>query len=106
MAHELAPLDITTIPELDRLTAEVERTRRPRRLRRNGTDVAVLMPSSPAPDAARLPITSAASRPGSVTERTAGVLSRYAKRPPATIAEEQEAFARGVAEQVATGTDA
>jgi hypothetical protein len=37
----------------------------------------------------------------SVVERTAGALKRYAKQPPATIAEEKDAFAQGVADDVA-----
>src|SRR3712207_1320817 len=51
MAAELNPIEISTIPELAHLADEVRRTRRPRRLRHNGKDVAVLMPASTPLDA-------------------------------------------------------
>ena len=46
MAQELQPLDISTNPQLAQLADEVERTQRPRRLRRGSKDVAVLMPAT------------------------------------------------------------
>ena len=45
MASESQPIDISTIPELARLVDEVQRTNRPRRLRRDNTDVAILSPA-------------------------------------------------------------
>ena len=48
MASELQPIDIRTIPELDRLVEEARTTGKPRRLRRNGDDVATLVPTAPA----------------------------------------------------------
>lgn len=50
MTHELAPIDITGTPELLQLAEEVKATGKPRRLRRNHEDVAVL---SPVPSAHR-----------------------------------------------------
>ena len=47
MASELQPIDIRTIPELDRLVEEVRTTGKPRRLRRDNTDVAILSPTRP-----------------------------------------------------------
>jgi hypothetical protein len=46
-------------------------------------------------------ISSRANRGQSVVDRTAGALKHYAKQPPATIAEEKDAFVQGVAEEVA-----
>ncbi len=47
MVRELNPIDITSMPELDRLAEEVNRTGRPRRLRRGTEDIAVLIPAAP-----------------------------------------------------------
>ncbi len=47
MAQELEAIDISSSPELLRLAEEVHRTGQPRSLRRNGEDVAVLMPAPP-----------------------------------------------------------
>ena len=48
MAKELTPIDVTHAPELLRLAEEVATTRRPRVLRKDSEDIAVLMPLSPA----------------------------------------------------------
>jgi hypothetical protein len=48
MAHELAPIDITQLPELAHAVDEVRRTGRPRRIRRADEDVALLAPLPPA----------------------------------------------------------
>ncbi len=40
------------------------------------------------------------SRATDVVERTAGILHKYLQGPPRSIAEEKEAFERGVAEEV------
>lgn len=45
MIRELTPIDITHQPDLLRLAEEVERTGRPRRLRRGDRDVALLVPA-------------------------------------------------------------
>ena len=50
MARELQPIDISGMPEVARLVDEVERTKRPRVLRRGDKDVAVLMPATSALD--------------------------------------------------------
>ena len=47
MARELAPVDISTMPDLARLAEEVRSTGTPRRLRRGGEDVAILSPARP-----------------------------------------------------------
>jgi hypothetical protein len=44
MATELEPIDISDLPELLRIAEEVRLTRQPRMLRRDGEDIAVLMP--------------------------------------------------------------
>ena len=49
MAQQLASVDISTIPELARLADEVQRTRQARVLRRDGEDVALLVPVMPLP---------------------------------------------------------
>ncbi len=48
MASELAPIDISSMPDLARLADEVRSTKQPRRLRRNNEDVALLVPATPA----------------------------------------------------------
>ena len=50
MARELQPIDISGMPEVAQLADEVERTKRPRVLRRGDKDVAVLMPATSALD--------------------------------------------------------
>ena len=49
MVAELAPLDISAMPDLARLADEVRAPGRPRRLRRAGEDIALLIPAHPAP---------------------------------------------------------
>jgi hypothetical protein len=49
MAAELAPLEVSSMPDLARLADEVRATGRPRRLRRAGEDVALLVPAPVAP---------------------------------------------------------
>jgi hypothetical protein len=44
MAQESAAIDISTMPDVLRLTEEVRQTQQPRLLRRNGEDVALLVP--------------------------------------------------------------
>ncbi len=48
MAREMIPVDITHTPEVLRLAEEVRSSKTPRVLRRNGEEIAVLMPLSPA----------------------------------------------------------
>ena len=48
MASEMQPIDSASIPGLDHLVDEVQRTRQPRVIRRNNEDVAVLSPAGPA----------------------------------------------------------
>jgi hypothetical protein len=52
MSRELKPVDISAVPELVRLAEEVRATKEPRLLRREGEDVAVLIPL-PAPSKRR-----------------------------------------------------
>lgn len=47
MRGNLKPLDISHVPELLRIVEEVRATNEPRVLRRDGEDLAVLVPSSP-----------------------------------------------------------
>ncbi|MGE0540075.1 MAG: hypothetical protein AB7R89_07830 [Dehalococcoidia bacterium] len=44
MARELAPIDIRQVPELARLVDEVRTTGKPRRIMRDGEELAVLTP--------------------------------------------------------------
>jgi hypothetical protein len=104
MASEPSPIDISAIPELARLADEVARTRRPRLLRRGNEAIAVLAPTPVRPPRPR-PASSARDSRG-IAERTAGALRRYARQPPATRAEEKDAFARAVAEEVARDSGA
>lgn len=46
MARELVVIDVSAIPELAQLVEEVRSTGTPRLLRRNGEDVAVLVPAA------------------------------------------------------------
>jgi hypothetical protein len=55
MAKELAPIDITNIPDLLRVAEDVHATKRPRVLRRNDEDIAVVMPIAGAPGSRRSP---------------------------------------------------
>ncbi len=48
MASELAPIDISSMPDLARLADEVRSTKKSRVLRRNNEDVALLVPATPA----------------------------------------------------------
>ena len=48
MASELAPIDISSMPDLARLADEVRSTKKTRVLRRNNEDVALLVPATPA----------------------------------------------------------
>ena len=45
MAKELASIDISNIPELLRLVEEVRKSEKPRVLRRDSEDLAILMPT-------------------------------------------------------------
>src|SRR5437867_11082222 len=47
VVREARPIDISDVPELLRLAEEVRKTRAPRLLRRDGEDVAVLVPVVP-----------------------------------------------------------
>ena len=47
MQREFRPVDIGNIPELLRLAEEVNASKEPRVLRRNGEDLAILMPAKP-----------------------------------------------------------
>ena len=47
MASELAPIDISSMPDLARLADEVRSTNKPSLLRRNNEDVALLVPATP-----------------------------------------------------------
>ena len=45
MTRELAPIDVSAMPDVARLAQEVARTGRPRVLRQDGTDLAVISPA-------------------------------------------------------------
>ena len=45
MTRELAPIDVSTMPVVARLAEEVAHTGRPRVLRQDGTDLAVILPA-------------------------------------------------------------
>ncbi len=47
MTEELSPIDISDMPELLRIVEEVRRTAKPRLLRRDSEDMAILMPTKP-----------------------------------------------------------
>jgi hypothetical protein len=104
MVRDAATIDVTEISDLLSLAEEVRATGQPRVIRHDGEEIAVLMPIR-ARRVAGATTTSTTVRRGrqgkSVVERTAGALRQYAKQPPATIAEEKEAFVQGVAEEVA-----
>ena len=53
MARELAPIDVRQVPELARLVDEVCATRKPRRIVRDGEDVALLVPTPAKPHRTR-----------------------------------------------------
>jgi hypothetical protein len=104
MTSELTPIDIRQVPELAHLVDEVQATRKPRRIVRDGEDLAVLMPTprrSRRPGAAPPPRTTRG-----IAARTAGALKQYAKHPPATREEEKEAFAQALAEEGARSSGA
>ena len=94
------PIDVSIIPELARLADEVQRTRTPRLLRRNGRDIAVLMPvprHAPAPTRAR---------PGrrqttTVDELADGFQSVPALDPPRTLQEMTDIAVEEHAQRVA-----
>ena len=103
MASELSPIEIGALPELGRLVEEVRATGKSRRLRHNGADVALLTPlrakSTPARRAgSKAPV-------AGLADRTAGALRQYRREPPAPRAEEKDAFALAVAQQVADSLD-
>ena len=114
MASEPRPIDISTIPELERLAREVAEDGQPRLLRADGTNLAILSPVrrtrrknravGPLPDGEGDDVLRELERrrkPGmSVTEMTSGILKKYSKTPPPTPREEKEAFEQAVAEQV------
>jgi hypothetical protein len=47
MGEDIRPLDITDTPELLQLAEEVRRTKEPRLLRRDGEDLAIVVPLAP-----------------------------------------------------------
>ncbi|MBI4493911.1 MAG: hypothetical protein HY690_14055 [Chloroflexi bacterium] len=49
MARELKVIDVSRVPELLRLAEEVRGTNEPRLLRRDGEDLAILMPARRSP---------------------------------------------------------
>lgn len=85
MAHELTPIDVSTLPELARLADEVQRTRTPRVLRRDDQDLAIVMPAR-APAQTDIGPT---VRPMSEAERAQmrAVLARTKAGRPTTAAE-------------------
>lgn len=104
MTIEGQPLDISALPDLARLVDEVRATGTPRLLRRGNEDVAVLMPAPASPR--RRPTPDLPPHPTQgIAHRTAGALRQYRRIPPATPAEEKEAVAQAIAEQVATSMD-
>jgi hypothetical protein len=114
MASEPQPIDISTIPELERLAREVAEDGQPRLLRADGTDLAILSPVRRAPRKNRASDLPADGEDDdllrelerrrklgmSVADMTAGIFKKYAKTPPPTPREEKEAFEQAVAEQV------
>ena len=46
MTKELAPIDVSTMPELRQLVEAVQRTQRPQRLTVDSEEVAVLVPAA------------------------------------------------------------
>jgi hypothetical protein len=100
MASERLPLDISSVPELAHLVDEIVRTGRPLVLARNNLPIAVLMPTTGISRgrSLRTPHDGLA-----VVERTAGIFHDAAKRPPATITEETDAFEQAVADEVVHG---
>ena len=82
MASELAPVDISAMPDLARLAEEVQRTQRPLRLRHGGRDVALLMPLTSALDAGyqSIPALSPSRSWDEVTEIAAEEHARHAAR--------------------------
>jgi hypothetical protein len=98
MARELAPIDISLFPELAQLIEEVESTHQPRRIRRDGQDVAIVVPAtSRLRDAASVfPLPRYPS--GGIVAATAGVVQYDG--PVLTSEQERDAFERGVAAEV------
>lgn len=108
MVRELAPIDVPDASDLLRLAEEVRDTRRPRALRHNGKEIAVLMPPRASRAAAKRqgrderPVSRRVRRDLALVERGAGMLRRYAPTPSLTVEQEREAFERGVAAAGAT----
>ena len=105
MARDYA-IDLSSLPELARLAEEVRASRRPRMLRRDGENIAVL---APLPMIRHRTVSSSSQRTAAAlaaVERTAGIFRDAARRPPATVAEETAAFEQGVADEVVHGPDA
>jgi hypothetical protein len=110
MVREPVSMDISHDPGLLQLAQEVRRTGRPRLLRFDGEDIAVLMPAK---NRARRRATghrtsissggTAAIPRGSIVARTAGAVRRA--ETPYSREEEREAFERGVAEEVIASMD-
>lgn len=105
MAHELAPIDITTVQDFLRLVDEVHTTGRARRLQRDHTDLAVLQPAHPTagpwPDPTpRRPAVTAPWRPrfppGGIVAATAGIVQYDG--PVLSRDEESAAFEQALAE--------
>ena len=97
MSTRRASLDVRTDSELARLVDEVQRTGRPRLLRRDGNDVAIVMPVG---GRARCRTPRTPDDALAVVERTEGILKKYARNPPPTPREEKDAFEQAVAEEV------
>jgi hypothetical protein len=55
MAHEIEPMDVSALPELLRIAEEVGRSGEARMLRRNGEDLAVVIPAGKRSSRARKP---------------------------------------------------
>jgi hypothetical protein len=89
MAKEMTPIDITHTPELLRLAEEVATTKVFRVLRRDGEDLAVVVPVSRAPE--RRPIRDR-GRSGAGARRHATLESTAGSLQPATHTEDIEAM--------------
>lgn len=117
MASEGTHIDISGIPELARLARDVAADGRPRLLRADDTDLAILTPAPtehhappaarplPEPDAAPDAVIRRRRRHRSVTDLTAGMLHGYAKVPPPSPCEEKDAFEQAVADEVMAGME-
>jgi hypothetical protein len=65
MAQERSSIDISAMPDVLRIAEEVRASRRPRRLRRHGEDIAVVAPVEPV---ARRQASRARGKPTSATD--------------------------------------